>query len=189
MLNAIRFMRDRSSVFNSRLFEKLRLKSLTKVHPYWFKKGNPHRFKKGNPSWTGKKHTPEQIEKIRKWVLSRPPMSEETRRKVSIANKGRPSWIKGKHHSEETKRKLSIANKGRKLSATAIEHSIKARQKPIEQYTEFGEFVGRYDSTRQAAKAIGICPQAITACLRGRRETSGGFKWRYAEVKNDEKEN
>ena len=182
-------MRDRSSVFNSRLFEKLRLKSLTKVHPYWFKKGNPHRFKKGNPSWTGKKHTPEQIEKIRKWVLSRPPMSEETRRKVSIANKGRPSWIKGKHHSEETKRKLSIANKGRKPPAMAIEHSRKARQKPIEQYTEQGEFVRRYESTRQAAKAIGVCPQALTPCLRGRRKTAAGFIWRYAEVNSDAEKN
>lgn len=188
MLNAIRFMRQVPNT-NSRLFEKLKLLSITKGHPYWFKKGNPHRFKKGNLSWTGKKLSEEHKEKIRRWALSRTPMSEETKKKMSIAHKGKPSWIKGKHHSEETKRKLSIANKGRKLSATAIEHSIKARRKPIEQYTQSGEFVGRYDSIRQAAKAIGVCPQALSSCLRGRHKTALGYIWRYAEVNSNAEKN
>jgi hypothetical protein len=58
-------------------------------------------------------------------------ISEETRRKISEAGKGRPSGMKGKTHSEEAKRKMSIAHqnmseetkrkmsesgKGRKLS-------------------------------------------------------------------------
>lgn len=119
MLNAIRFMRQVPNT-NSRLFEKLKLLSIAKGHPYWFKKGNSHRFRKGNPSWTGKKHTPEQIEKIRKWALSRPPISEEARRKMSIANKGRPSWLKGKHLSEETRRKISESLMGRKVSLEAM---------------------------------------------------------------------
>ena len=38
--------------------------------------------------------------------------SEETRRKMSEAHKGNPSWNKGKHLSEEHKRKLSEAKKG-----------------------------------------------------------------------------
>lgn len=42
--------------------------------------------------------------------------SEETRRKIGEARKGKPSPNKGKHHSEETKRKQSIALKGRHLS-------------------------------------------------------------------------
>ena len=39
-------------------------------------------------------------------------ISEETKRKISIAKKGIESWIKGKHHSEEAKNKMSIAKKG-----------------------------------------------------------------------------
>ncbi len=42
-------------------------------------------------------------------------ISTETRRKLSEAHKGKPTWMKGKHHSEEAKRKNSEANKGKKL--------------------------------------------------------------------------
>ena len=41
------------------------------------------------------------------------PLSEDTRRKLSEANKGKPSWMKGKHHSEESRKKMSEANKGK----------------------------------------------------------------------------
>ena len=41
------------------------------------------------------------------------PLSEDTRRKLSKANKGKPTWIKGKHHSEESRKKMSEANKGK----------------------------------------------------------------------------
>lgn len=42
--------------------------------------------------------------------------SEETKRKISIANKGKPTWCKGKHHSVYTKQKLSIIHTGKKLT-------------------------------------------------------------------------
>jgi group I intron endonuclease len=38
--------------------------------------------------------------------------SEETKKKIGIANKGNPSWIAGKHHSTETKTKLSEIHQG-----------------------------------------------------------------------------
>ena len=43
-------------------------------------------------------------------------VSEETKRKISEANKGKTTWLKGKHHSEETKQKISKGKKGNKLS-------------------------------------------------------------------------
>jgi endogenous inhibitor of DNA gyrase (YacG/DUF329 family) len=42
--------------------------------------------------------------------------SEETRKKISDANKGENNPMYGKHHSEETKKKISEANKGKHLS-------------------------------------------------------------------------
>ena len=43
-------------------------------------------------------------------------LSEETKRKISEALKGKPSGMKGKHASEETKRKQSEAHKSENLS-------------------------------------------------------------------------
>lgn len=40
-------------------------------------------------------------------------LTEETKIKISLASKGRPSWIKGKTHSEETKQKIRLTNTGR----------------------------------------------------------------------------
>ena len=38
---------------------------------------------------------------------------EESRRKISAANKGHPTWMKGKKHTDESRRKISAANKGK----------------------------------------------------------------------------
>ena len=43
-------------------------------------------------------------------------LSEDTRRKLSEANKGKSSGMKGKHHTEDTRRKLSETKKGKHLS-------------------------------------------------------------------------
>ena len=40
--------------------------------------------------------------------------SEETKKKISKANKGRKAWNKGKSPSEETKRKMGEAQMGRR---------------------------------------------------------------------------
>ena len=59
-------------------------------------------------------------------------MSEETRKKMSEAKKGKPSNNKGNHyfHSKETKQKISEANKGRQMSEEQkrkLSNSIKGR--------------------------------------------------------------
>ena len=43
-------------------------------------------------------------------------VSEETRRKISDAQKGEKHWCYGKHQSDEFKQKLSEINKGKRLS-------------------------------------------------------------------------
>ena len=40
--------------------------------------------------------------------------SEETKLKISEANKGKTTWMKGKHHSDESKQKISAVMKGNK---------------------------------------------------------------------------
>ena len=69
---------------------------------------------KGKQShWLGKHHTEEAKRKIaeaRKGMK----FSEETKKKLSIALKGKPTWNKGIPHTEESKLKMSIAKKGNK---------------------------------------------------------------------------
>jgi group I intron endonuclease len=41
--------------------------------------------------------------------------SEETKKKIGMANRGNPSWIAGKHHSQETKEKMRKIKTGKQL--------------------------------------------------------------------------
>ena len=65
-----------------------------------FQKGHPNTygFQKGNKFWLGKKH------------------SEESKLKMSLAQKGVPSKNKGRKLSEEFKKRLSVLRKGVKFS-------------------------------------------------------------------------
>lgn len=73
-------------------------------------KPSPMKGKKtGKPAWnSGKKGLQIAWNKGKKGVYS-----EETRRKMGEAKKGKPSHMKGKHHTEEAKRKNSEAHKGK----------------------------------------------------------------------------
>ena len=62
--------------------------------------------------------------------------SEETRKKMSEANKGennprfgKPSAFKGKHHSAETRKKMSESRKGKNHPFFGKHHSEKTRRK------------------------------------------------------------
>ena len=52
--------------------------------------------------------------------------SEETKKKISEANTGNESWMKGKTHSEETKEKQRTASSGKKQSQETINKRIKS---------------------------------------------------------------
>lgn len=53
--------------------------------------------------------------------------SDEHNRKISEYRKGKPSGMLGKHHSQETKKKIGLALKGRKLKPLSKEHREKLR--------------------------------------------------------------
>jgi group I intron endonuclease len=70
--------------------------------------------RRGKPSWNSGKtgvYSNEILNKMRNVIRS-----EEHRRRISEANKGKVSSFKGKHHSEETKKLLRKANLGKKLT-------------------------------------------------------------------------
>lgn len=105
-------------------------------------------------------------------------LSEESRAKISAAHKG-------KKYPPEFGAKISAANKGRKASAEFIANrsgenswvSKKVAQLDIES----GAVICVHVSIKDAAKAVGVAAPSISMCVNGKRRTSGGFKWKYAD--------
>ena len=50
---------------------------------------NPETVKKASETRRGQKRTPEQCERIRLSILRRDPVSDETRKKMSVSHKGK----------------------------------------------------------------------------------------------------
>ena len=110
--------------------------------------------------------------------------TEESRRKIS-------EFLKGKPKSEEHKRNLSLAKKGKraylatvetrkKISAShmGIEPWNKGKGKPIDQFTMDGKFVRTWSSMAEA-KANGYNISKICECISGKRKHHRHFLWRY----------
>ena len=138
--------------------------------------------------------------------------SEETRKKMSVAHKGRVSPNKGIHLSEETKRKLSEINKKRHISEETRKRISEAKRgKPRSEETKkkLSEILkgkpspnkGKtlscfykkvicvetqiiYDSIKDASIAVNIPSSNISECAKHKRETAKGFHWEYVDKNN-----
>lgn len=106
--------------------------------------------------------------------------SPETRRKLSMALKGRPK-------TEDHNRKVGDANRGRVMTEAFAqkcgERFKGSRQthlmRPVSQFSKEGLFLADFDCPRYAMKATGIAEKAINNCLNNRSKTAGGYKWSY----------
>lgn len=123
---------------------------LDEKEKYWIKfydckVPNGYNLTDGGEGPNGYKHTKEAKLKISKKKKGVPhDVSEETRLKISNANKGRVSPMLGKHHSEETKQKISKVHKGKKLSDETkqkISNGLKGRQKNEETKKKLSEIM------------------------------------------------
>lgn len=111
-------------------------------------------------------------------------ITEESRRKISEFHKGKPK-------SEETKRKMSYAKKGRKPyvltaetkkriseSHMGIEPWNKGKGKPVDQFTLDGEYIRTWATMREAM-LNGFNKSKICECISGKRKHHRHFLWRY----------
>ena len=125
----------------------------------------------------GRKHTPEQIEKIRKSNIGKK-RSLEARRKMSIAKK---------NMSEETRKKISEAGKGRKQSLKQRQLSSirftgnKYRAKPVAQYDLDGKFIKAWECAMDVEKEWKIkhLHSGIAACCNDKKQKSHDYQWKY----------
>ena len=109
-----------------------------------------------------------------KGVIGKHP-TEETRKRMSEAQKGSKNPNYGKHHTEEARRKMSEARKGKKLS----EETRKKLSKPIIQLTLDNKFIREWDSIAEAAHSLGCDKSLIMRVCQGKKKTAKGFHWKY----------
>ena len=103
-------------------------------------------------------------------------MSDEARRRMSEARKGKP-------FSQEHKDKISAALKGRRLPKESIDKIRIANSKSCVQLDLDGNFIQRYQTTREASLASGVSQDSICGALNKnkRQKTAGGFIWIQAD--------
>ena len=101
----------------------------------------------------------------------------------------------GKHHSEETKKKMSIAHKG-KQKCLGYKHSEETKEKhrqlmfreknprckAVNQYDLQGNFIRTFSCMEEIKNAIHISTTAhISDCCRGKRNKCYGYIWKYSD--------
>jgi hypothetical protein len=125
------------------------------------------RMKGANNPFYGKQFTEEHKEKLRLSHLGkkRGPCSEETKRKISIANTGVKKPHVGVPRSIECREKMA-----------------KAHCKAVLQFTKTGEFVQEYFSVKEAALTTKTGQQNISSCCLGKQKTANGFIWKFKNI-------
>jgi len=132
--------------------------------------------------------------------------SEETRRKISMGNKGKPpnsGCFKKGHKSyltEESKQKISETSKGRPATSGSFKKGhvgyMKGVKMPLEvrkkiseksgkkvlQFNIAGKYINEYKSCIEAAQKTGLKNGChIGSCCNGKRKTAGGYIWKFKE--------
>lgn len=89
----------------------------------------------------------------------------------------------GTHLSEETKKKLSIANKG-KPHKKEYRHSLetimkirKGNSRTVYQFSKNGDFIQEWDSLHEVERQTGFYATNISKCLKGKIPSAYGFVW------------
>lgn len=115
---------------------------------------------------------------------------EETAKRIESFKKSKPFHKKRPPHSEETKRKLSIALKGNKngtghTMSPELKQKIKiAYGKPVYQFDLNGNFISKYKTIHEAAEAINVYPIQISNCCNGKFQSSSGYLWSFNNKPN-----
>lgn len=112
--------------------------------------------------WTGKKHSPETKEKIRKSLIGK----KKTAEHISKLPQNQKGKFRAKYNQE-------LKDK--------ILYSMPTK-KPIKQFSINGELVNTFLSSNHAAKSIGLKKGGnIRSCAIGKLKTAYGFIWRYID--------
>ena len=140
--------------------------------------------------------------------------TEETRKIISEKNSGFNSPWFGRNHKEESKKKISESHKGKvftnehrnnlsssikkayeegKIKPGVFTEHTRKRQKeacsiPVVMLDQSLNYLREFSSVVEAGKFLGVNPENVTRVCKGKNETSGGYKWAYANEYHSAKE-
>lgn len=100
--------------------------------------------------------------------------SDETRLKLSEARRK-------ENLSEETLRRRSIALKGRKFTNEHKRKISQGNSKAVYMMTMDGVFIRSFKSALCAEVETGINHSHISQCCHNKRNSTGGYRWRFAQ--------
>lgn len=112
------------------------------------------------PSMLGKHHTEEAKKKISD--AGKRPCSEETKRKIGLANRGSNNGMYGKTISDYARRVV-----------------IERFSKPVLQLDLNNNIINRFSSASEAERYLGGKGSHIGCCCLGKRKTAYGYRWKY----------
>lgn len=119
------------------------------------------------------------------WMRKRV-VSEETRQKISEAQKGRKPVILPRETIERLAKEKKERYSSKKWKEDHKEQLTKLasygtrKAKKVVQYTLAGEYVMEYKSMKEAGRCTGIRDGNICKCCKGMVKTAGGYIWQYA---------
>ena len=141
----------------------------------------------------GNKEIPDSVrDKIRQAHQGKPtgPCSEERKRKIGDANRGRKfseeakrrmsEGQKGKKFNDEYKRRKSEKLKSEWASGMRKGKPLPSRRKPIFAIRVCDQEILYFDSVTEAAQYLSIPRPDISTALIGRQKTARGYRFMYA---------
>lgn len=148
----------------------------------------------GGCGGAGYKHTEHSLVIMRE-KASLHKHTDETKRKISEANKGRKVsefakhrasvTHKGKALTEEHKRVLSQTRSRLNQTLTPEDRQKLSKNaataRKVTQHTLDGQVLHTFDQIKLAAEHVGLSVVAISNACRGKWKTAGGYVWKYAE--------
>ncbi len=99
-------------------------------------------------------------------------LSEETKKKISEAQKGRK-------FTEEHKMKISLSKKGKTHKPISIESRKKIADKHKKKQVLCIELNKVYESIQECARQLNLHANFICKCCKGKLKTTGGFHFKY----------